>query len=266
MRVLTQGDDYGFTRAVTDGIVDSIDRGVLRNTGLFANMPSAEYAVSFMKDRADVCFGIDFNIVAGKPVSDPKDVAHLVDENGWFIKSGTALRNPLFATEEGRRQLYPYEEVYRELRAQFDRFVEMTGGKKPGYLHAHSLQHEHYNEAIRQISREEGIPFSMEFLETLGFKTVFPVSGASNSKQFNALDQLNKNSIALVMEDLSKLEGEENIMIIAHPGYIDADLLGMTSLSLERCKDAEMFQSSELKAWLDAHDAELVTYTDLYQE
>ncbi|MBQ1775470.1 MAG: ChbG/HpnK family deacetylase, partial [Erysipelotrichaceae bacterium] len=40
-KILFQGDDFGFTRGVTLGIVDSIDRGVLRNTGLFANMPSA---------------------------------------------------------------------------------------------------------------------------------------------------------------------------------------------------------------------------------
>ena len=63
-KILFQGDDFGFTRGVTLGIVDSIDRGVLRNTGLFANMPSAEFAVSFMKDRPQVCFGIDFNLVA----------------------------------------------------------------------------------------------------------------------------------------------------------------------------------------------------------
>ena len=53
-KLLTQGDDFGFTRGVTLGIVDSIDRGVLRNTGLFTNMPSAEFAVSFMADRPQV--------------------------------------------------------------------------------------------------------------------------------------------------------------------------------------------------------------------
>ena len=61
-KLLVQGDDFGFTKGVTYGIVDAIDNGILRNTGLFANMPSATLAVSFMKDRPHVCFGIDFNI------------------------------------------------------------------------------------------------------------------------------------------------------------------------------------------------------------
>ena len=264
MRLLTQGDDYGFTRAVTDGIVDSIDFGVLRNTGLFANMPSAEYAATFMKDRENVCFGIDFNIVAGQPVCDPKEVPHLVDENGWFIKSGAALRNPLFATEEGRRALYPYEEVYKELRAQYDRFVALTG-KKPGYLHAHSLEHEHYTEAIRQIAKEEDLPYSMSFLDSLGFKTIFPVSTASNTKQFHAEAQLNKDSVAYVLEHLEEMKEEENVLLICHPGYIDADLLGMTSLSLERCRDAQMYMSEEIKKWIEDHDVEVITYYDLYK-
>ena len=85
-KILFQGDDFGFTRGVTLGIVDSIDRGVLRNTGLFANTPSAEFAVSFMKDRPQACFGIDFNLVAGPCVSDPAEIPHLVDEKGNFIK------------------------------------------------------------------------------------------------------------------------------------------------------------------------------------
>ena len=110
MRLLVQGDDFGFTRGVTLGIVDSIDKGILRNTGLFTNMPSASFATTFMKDRPNVCFGVDFNLVAGKPVSNPKDIPHLVDDNGYFIKSGIRVRDVLWQSEEGRRQLFPKDE------------------------------------------------------------------------------------------------------------------------------------------------------------
>ena len=92
-KLLVQGDDFGFTKAVTLGIVDAIDNGVLRNTGLFTNMPSTKLAVSYMKDRPHVCFGIDFNIVSGKPVADPKEIPHLVDENGEFIRSGVRVKD-----------------------------------------------------------------------------------------------------------------------------------------------------------------------------
>ena len=171
-KLLVQGDDYGFTKAVTLGIVEGIDNGILRNTGLFANMPSAEFAVSFMKDRPQVCFGIDFNIVSGPSVSDPKDIPHLVDENGEFIRSGVRVKDPMFRTEEGRRAMFPFEETYREIRAQYDRFVELTG-KKPGYLHGHSLSHEHYMEAIRRVSEETGVPYSADIKKKYGFRSQF---------------------------------------------------------------------------------------------
>ena len=87
-KILFQGDDFGFTRSVTYGIVDSIDRGVLRNTGLFAILPSAALAVSYMKDRPQACFGIDFNLVSGPSCADPAKIPHLVDEKGNFIRSG----------------------------------------------------------------------------------------------------------------------------------------------------------------------------------
>ena len=73
MKLLVQGDDFGFTRAVTFGIVDAIELGILRNTGLFTNMPSAKLAASFMPKFPQACFGIDFNIVSGPSVADPKN-------------------------------------------------------------------------------------------------------------------------------------------------------------------------------------------------
>ena len=53
MKLLVQGDDYGFTKGVTYGILDAIDNGVLRNTGLFANMPFIDYrpAVKCQRDH-----------------------------------------------------------------------------------------------------------------------------------------------------------------------------------------------------------------------
>lgn len=81
MKLLTQSDDYGFTRGVTCGILDAIENGVVRNTGLFVNMPESEHAASFIQDYPQVCFGIDFNIVSGDPVSDPELLPDLVDQD-----------------------------------------------------------------------------------------------------------------------------------------------------------------------------------------
>ena len=83
MKLLVQGDDFGFTKGVIYGIVDAIDNGILRNTGLFANSPYARLAASFMDERRDkVCFGIDFNLVSGPSLLKKEDIPHLIDDQG----------------------------------------------------------------------------------------------------------------------------------------------------------------------------------------
>ena len=52
MKLLTQSDDYGFTRGVACGILDAIEDGVVRNAGLFVNMPESERAASQWQIRA----------------------------------------------------------------------------------------------------------------------------------------------------------------------------------------------------------------------
>ncbi len=268
MKLLTQGDDFGFTRGVTLGIVDSIDRGVLRNTGLFANMPSAPFAVSFMKDRPQACFGIDFNLVAGPPCADPEKIPHLVDEKGLLIRSGLRVRNPLYQTAEGRAELFPIDEVYTELRAQFDRFVEMTG-KKPGYVHPHSIMPETYMECIRRIAAEEDVPFSHDIREKLGFRELMnspyrkTFSKASKNKVFDPNEQIYKDTAAQIMDSAEWLLEGEYAGIGGHPGYVDAELMNWTTLSLERMRDAEAMMSDTIRNWIETNGIELITYYDL---
>ncbi|MBE5781479.1 MAG: ChbG/HpnK family deacetylase, partial [Clostridiales bacterium] len=167
MKLLTQADDYGFTRGVTAGIIDAIENGMLRNTGMFTNMPSAVPAAALVEKYPHVCFGIDFNLVSGPCISDPALIPHLVDDEGNYIRSSVRIKDPRWQTEEGRREMFPAEEVNREIRAQYDKFIELTG-KKPGYLHGHSISPETYNEAIMALSEETGVPYSMDIFKKVG--------------------------------------------------------------------------------------------------
>ncbi|MCF0111070.1 MAG: ChbG/HpnK family deacetylase [Erysipelotrichaceae bacterium] len=270
MKLLVQSDDYGFTDAVTYGVIDGMDRGIIRNTGIFMNMPSAKKACELMKGREHCCFGIDFNIVAGPSVCNPKEVPHLVDENGEFIKSGVRIKDPRWQTEEGRRQMFPYEEVYKELKAQYDLFVEYTG-MKPGYLHGHSITHESYNEAMERISEESGVHTSTFFTEKFNIQA--PImqmftdkNSVSQNKTFFAEGQLNKDTLGWLKEHHEEYEQLEYGWLIGHMGYCDAKLLKYTSLSLERMKDLEMAMDPWTVQWVKDNNIELITYHDLQKE
>ncbi len=265
-KILFQGDDFGFTRSVTYGIVDSIDEGVLRNTGLFANMPAAELAVSYMKDRPQACFGIDFNLVSGPSCADPKDIPHLVDEKGEFIRSGVRTRDERWQSVEGRAELFPYEEVKTEIMAQYNRFIELTG-RKPEYLHEHSISSENYRKVIHELSVAEDIPYSSEIWKRLNMDSainkLFAASMASQKKVFDPNDQLNKDTVAQFFSIADEFLNNELNVFCCHPGYVDGDLLGLTTLSLERARDAQMMMSEKVAKWVKENGVELITYRDL---
>ncbi len=269
MKLLTQGDDFGYTKAVTLGIIDAIDNGVLRNTGIFTNMPAAVLAAEYIRNNDKACFGIDFNIVSGPSVCDPKDIPSLVDEEGQFIRSGVRVKDERFKTKEGRIAMFPYEEVYAEIRAQYDRFIELTG-KKPGYLHGHSLPHENYNKAIQQISEEEGIPYSGDIREKYGFKSIHEVmmgpsfDPANVKKVFDPTDQLAKDPLGNVLKYADHLLSGEYATVGGHPGFVDEELMQLSTLSLERMKDHAMMVSPVFKKWIEDNGVELITYYDLY--
>ena len=268
MKLLVEGDDFGFTRGVTFGAVDCIDFGVLRNTGLFANMPAAKLAVSFMADRPQVCFGIDFNIVTGPSVSDPALVKDLVDETGEFIRSNVRIHDSRWGSEEGRREMFPKGQVRRELWAQYNRFVEMTG-KKPGYLHAHSISSEPYEETIHEISAATGVPYSADMIQKYDIVSAWgraPMeAGKAKKKSFDPAAQVSKDSFQVNVGDVSDyLLSHEYAMVLVHPGYVDADLVSHSSLSIERLRDAEMLMGEQLRNWIRDHNVELISYYDLY--
>ncbi|MBQ1757973.1 MAG: ChbG/HpnK family deacetylase [Erysipelotrichaceae bacterium] len=262
MKLLVQADDFGFTRGVTYGIIDSIDLGIVRNTGMFVNMPSAKLAASFIKDRPHVCFGIDFNYVSGPCCADPVRIPHLVDEDGNFIRSSVRVRDPRFQNEEGRREMLPADEMYIELRAQYDHFIELTG-KKPGYLHMHSLPTETYLETIRKISAETGVIFSQDAIDRYDIAMWLKDAKGTMAKTFDPSAQLQYDPWENVNRNKEYMLSHEYAMVGGHCGYVDADLLKLSSLSFERFKDAEMLMSDEIKKWVEDNDITLITYYDL---
>jgi len=263
MKLLVQGDDFGFTDAVTCGILDAARNGVLRNTGAFMNMPGVEDALERIAPFSQVCVGIDFNIVSGKPVSNPETIPHLVDANGEFIRSSVRVKDPLWQTEEGRKILFPYEEVCRELTAQLERFVKVTG-MQPGYLHSHSISPENYEQVIRELSAKTNVPYSHDLRDRLGmfnYRSVMDTD--SKAKVFDPVAQLNKQPLHSFLRIADESLRYEYGFLGGHPGYVDAALIHYSTLSLERIRDHAFYTSQELKDWITHHHVELITYADL---
>ena len=86
---------------------------------------------------------------------------------------------------------------------------------------------------------------------------------ASQNKTFDALDQINKNPVQDILDHWDYLMSKEYVSIGQHPGFLDAELLEQSSLSIERVRDHQMMTSPVIKKLIEDNHVELITYYDL---
>lgn len=263
-RILFQSDDYGITQAVSEGILRGIREGIIRNTGLFVNMDCSAWAAEKIKD-VDVCLGVDINYVAGKPVSDPAQVPHLVKEDGRFYSSGEQNRRNQLVRMEGLMSIYeedpyPYEEILLETENQVKRFQELTG-KMPEYLHPHSLITPNTDRAAREIAAKYGIYHTMDMLAGKAYREL--PGAIMNQKGLGLEAQLQPPVEQNLLEHaLPSMQDDETAYYIFHCGYVDADLFRVSSLTVRRAIDLDAALSSRVKDYIRKHQIELITYRE----
>ena len=262
VKLLVEADDFGITESTAYGIIRGITEGIIRNTGLFANMPHAEKCAELIRRyrSTGACFGMDFNVVSGRPVSRPEEVPSLVHADGTFIMSGEQMKkmkdykDPMHMAE-----VYPYDEVERECRAQVEKFIELTGDK-PGYLHGHSLMTPNYWKAVQKMGERYEIPVSMD---TLQANHVFQVPCDWTPRPFPVEAQMQTNVEENLMKVLPQILDHEVSAFICHAGFMEEELNQYTTYTMIRTKDLAAMVSPRVRGFLEENHVELITYRDL---
>lgn len=261
MRLLVQSDDYGITRAVSLGCIHGIRNGIVRNTGMFANMPWIEECVEWIRPYLDqIAFGIDLNATTGPSILGHKKLPNLTRENGDFYRSD---ENRSFDTEENDfDHLSAHkDELYNEFKAQIEQYIKLVG-HKPDYIHSHAYGTKTTDEVTRTLAKEYNILCTANIL----CRTEVKESGMGWYLFGGPEVQLNEDPISFITNDVGKLLGNEIGFIVSHCGYADADLFRLTSFNTCRVKDLEAMTSNEVKSWVKENNIELITFRDLPEE
>lgn len=255
MRVILNGDDFGITHACNLAIIDCYKNGMLNSTSMMTNMDGCIEAAKLWKDNPGLSVGIHLCLTAGKPLT---NAATLIKEDGTFDKR--------ILCNSDHVSLYEMEE---ELNAQIDRFIELNG-KLPDHINSHHgieqirggkeilvKLSEKYDRPIRcyiDSNEATGAPFEQAMIPVISFHPGSSINdGYQPEELIRALDE--------AIRDLD--QNNLLIEIALHPGYVDSDLMRISSLNVGRIYDSEFFCSSELKTWLDQKNARTITYKDL---
>ncbi len=267
MKLLFESDDYGITEGVTCGILKGIREGLIRNTGLFVNMPSSAFAAKQIKPYPQCCLGIDINLVAGKPVSAADQIPDLVKPTGEFYTSSemrakSGEKPSMSIISEMDNDPYPWEQTLIEVENQYLKFLDLVG-EKPKYIHPHSFVTPNIAKAMKAISVKYGVPTSFEMWEKFN---IHPLTNTWNPKPFPVELQLKTDVEKHVLEVIPEVLENEYSFLICHAGFVDEEIFQVSSYTLIREKDLYMACSPALIDYLDSHKISLITYDDLRTE
>ena len=260
MKLLVQSDDYGISKAQAHRCIEGIRNGLIRNTGFFTNMPWAEECAEWIRPYLNqIAFGIDLNITTGKSVLPHHQIPTITKEDNSFISSWESRKMDQTAPDHEHAA---YEEVLAEFDAQIRRFIQFVG-KKPDYIHSHAYNTPNIMKAHRELATKYELPYSSDVMKkTVGFgipdyhiEWYQRPSTLENQAASSLKDYILSNGNSWLAEDCH--------FLIGHMGYVDQELIELTSYTLYRMTDLAGITDPEVLEWVKNSGIELISYKDI---
>ena len=241
MKLIINADDFGFTKSITDGIIEGIKGGYITSTSIMSNMEATEYATLKALENNIDCIGLHINFTKGKPMI-PNN--HLMDENGNFFHRSIQLTNPNLT----------YEDAYNEIKAQINKIEELSNGKLLiDHLDTHhfACKHENIKKAIIAIAKERNIPIRNEFDCDINRPNIFNMDFSLTNVTYEALEKI-----------INTYKNQSiSIELLTHPGFIDEHTMSLTGYNVEREKELEILKQAKDNGLFN--DIELISFKEL---
>ena len=255
-QLLIRADDIGYSYAVNLGIARAVNEGLVRSAGLMPNMPEAARGWEWVKD-ANIAIGQHTNLCLGTPCADPKLIPSLLGPNGQ-LHSSREFRD---AWKEGH-EIVEYDELVIEIEAQLARFRQIVG-RDPDYFEAHAVVSKNLFAAIHDVAEKHGLKEQIGSFDPTAAIRV----GTTDNVHMAIEDMLppeQYDPTAFVKRTVETMADGETYVLVFHPGYLDAFILGNSSLTVNRTKEVDALIDPELRAWLEGQpNLRLVDYRDL---
>lgn len=242
MKLIINADDFGMSKAVTDGIIDGIKAGAISSTTIMANMPFVSYGLEIAKKNKIKCIGLHITITQGKPLT---ICPTLCDSQGNFANKKTQYENPNLCEQE----------LYNEIIAQ-KKYVESFGIK---ITH---LDRHHYPEVnpiflrvFLKIARE----FSLPIRRIKGANDINDITMPDVwERAMYSLGSSNNITVQQLKKEIDKFRGtNKSVEIHCHPAYLDE----YTTDTINRVKELETLIDCKKQGIFDG--IELISFAEL---
>jgi predicted glycoside hydrolase/deacetylase ChbG (UPF0249 family) len=247
MKIIFNADDFGYSKGINYGIIESCKHGVVRSTTVMANMHAFDHAIELAWGLSELKIGVHLNISSGKSLG--TGYKTLTDENGEFFKH-TFLYG---AVDEG---LIDLAEVENEYNLQIEKIA--NAGIAPSHLDGHHHLHSVKGvlEITLRLAKKHGLPVRLDnkialASEFVGIKRVSLVTSF-----------FGENVTVEHMENvLSNCTADTEIM--CHPGYVDSYLKSTSGYSDGRLREMELLTSHSLAELLSKYNHTPASFCDI---
>ena len=242
--LITNADDFGFTRDVNQGIVHAHRSGILTATTLMATGAAFEHAVELARENPDLDVGVHLVLVGADAL--PATVPRLM--------AAVALG-----------QIKIYDELARQVRKILD------AGIRPTHLDTHKHTHllPPVLDAVARISAEIGVPWvrkplhvSVPFVDGW-FQRKLKAKDCRTTDYFAGFEMTGRFDAAQLASLIRGLpDGVTEFM--CHPGFCTDELqAARTRLKDSRLRELNALVSPEVRAAIEESGVTLARYRDL---
>lgn len=255
-RLIVNADDLGRSPGIDRGIVRAHERGIVTSTTLMANAPGAQRAATLVRRTPTLDVGVHLVLTYARPLTDPALIPSLVEPDGSFPRSPSAI------VGEGR---VDGEEALVEYRAQFARAKELLG-TDPSHVDTHHWVHDDpaLEWAVGELARETGTvarqhdAAQRERLRARGVRTPDRFCRA-----FQHGDNVAVPSLLRILATIAS-DGDGTTELMCHPGEEgDSELVATSSYARERPVELATLTDPRVRAALEEHGLVLSSFRDL---
>lgn len=252
--LIINADDFGYSKAVNFGIMESHINGVLTSTTLMANMPGVDHAVSLLKDMPNLCVGAHLTLTCGKPILGNK-VSTLIKTDGCFYKLSDIESN---ATKMDKSEIY--EEWKTQIKDLLKKGVNLS--HIDSHHHVHTFKE--HKEIIKSLSEEFNLPVrncdnnlenKIRFLDLCNYNPIRNMEEKYEDVRiecFKVIEELIKRNIQY-----------ENTEAMCHPAFLDSHLFENSSFNIARIREVDILCDQLMRDFINKYEIKLCNYKNI---
>ena len=243
MKLIVNADDFGLTRGVNYGIVESCAQGIVRSTTVIAGMSAIDHAAELIQRYPSLKTGVHLRLTAGAPMSE--NPVSLLGPDGNLQRQSTFWDN----------QKMDPKEIEMELRAQIESFLE--AGFELSHIdgHHHCHKHELVHPIAEKLAAEYDVPLR-PCLKPVNYKGL----SIRFSDDFYGEELTTESFLSIVRQYLGKTDVLE---IMVHPAMVDSELNKLSGYSLPRTQELAILTDSGLEQHLEELGVTITDYTTI---